>query len=213
MHGVFQPLIPPQPNLPIALDIGNEVMIESFSPPPAPGDPDSTTPDTATAPPIESATIPPVPQMVTPITPPEMEELIRLEPVAAAPPAESAKPKPEPRPSPQRVTNSPSTSPSRSSSSPGAKGGSGASPSAGGGRRGSFPDPYYPAAARAAGLQGIVKLRIVVEENGTPSSVSVVESSGHSILDIAARDNVQRRWRWPAGPRQTLVQPFRFLLE
>jgi protein TonB len=60
--------------------------------------------------------------------------------------------------------------------------------------------PDYPIAARKQGLEGKVLLRVTVAPDGRISSVTVVESSGHKILDNAARDGVAR-WRFAPARR------------
>ena len=219
LQGAVQPLLPSLPTQLQTLDLGTEVMVESFSPPPAPGEAPSLEPETAEAEPlVEPLEIPPLPVLATPLTPPEMTELIPLQPVALAPEPEKPQPKPkpvtEPRPAkPTSTSSAPTSSSSSRTKAAGAPGGTGTSPSSGGSKRGSFPEPYYPSAARAAGLQGTVKLRVFVEANGSPSSVSIVASSGHPVLDTAARDHVQRRWRWPAGSARAYSVPVRYVLE
>jgi protein TonB len=59
----------------------------------------------------------------------------------------------------------------------------------------SNPPPGYPPAARRAGQQGTVTLRVLVKRDGLPSKVEVEKSSGFSHLDTAARDTV-RGWRF-----------------
>ena len=62
--------------------------------------------------------------------------------------------------------------------------------------------PPYPIEARKAGLEGTVMLRVTVAPDGRVTSVTVVESSGHKILDNAARDGVAR-WRFAPARRAT----------
>ena len=62
--------------------------------------------------------------------------------------------------------------------------------------------PEYPLAARKQGLEGKVILRVTVAPDGRTTSVTVVESSGHAILDRAARDGVSR-WRFQPARRAT----------
>lgn len=62
--------------------------------------------------------------------------------------------------------------------------------------------PDYPVAARKQGLEGKVVLRVTVAPDGRITSVTVVESSGHKILDNAARDGVAR-WRFAPARRAT----------
>jgi protein TonB len=56
-------------------------------------------------------------------------------------------------------------------------------------------------------------LLVTVEASGLPGAVSVSSSSGHAILDSAARDHVQRRWRWPSGEVRRYIVPIRFVLQ
>ena len=59
----------------------------------------------------------------------------------------------------------------------------------------SNPPPPYPQAARRAGQQGTVTLRVLVLRSGQPSRVELEKSSGSSLLDVAAQDAV-RGWRF-----------------
>jgi len=61
----------------------------------------------------------------------------------------------------------------------------------------SNPPPGYPPAARRAGQQGTVTLRVLVKRDGLPLKVEVEKSSGSSHLDAAARDTV---WGWRFVP-------------
>jgi protein TonB len=54
------------------------------------------------------------------------------------------------------------------------------------------PEPRYPNAARAAHEEGLVLLRVIVDERGRARSVEVLQSSGHARLDEAARTAVRR---------------------
>ena len=62
------------------------------------------------------------------------------------------------------------------------------------------PLPSYPFAARRRGLEGKVLLRVAVLPSGAAASVTVESSSGHRILDRAAREAV-RRWRFTPATR------------
>jgi protein TonB len=67
------------------------------------------------------------------------------------------------------------------------------------------PKPPYPLAARRRGLQGRVLLTAHVLADGRCEQVEVRHSSGHELLDIAARDTV-RHWRFlPARRGDTPV--------
>lgn len=58
------------------------------------------------------------------------------------------------------------------------------------------PPPPYPMVARRAGMEGRVLLRVLVDESGHPLQVDIARSSGHHLLDRAARDQVLRHWRF-----------------
>lgn len=65
--------------------------------------------------------------------------------------------------------------------------------------------PDYPAVARSHHLQGRVVLRVQVSASGNPTTVDIVSSSGHPILDDAALAAV-RTWRFvPASQAGTTV--------
>jgi protein TonB len=80
---------------------------------------------------------------------------------------------------------------------------------------GDNPRPEYPRAAREAGWAGTVVLWVEVLPDGTVGAVTLHKSSGHPVLDEAARASVQD-WRFvPAMdgnfPLRSLVQlPVRF---
>ena len=53
----------------------------------------------------------------------------------------------------------------------------------------------YPPSAAEEGIEGTVRLKVLVTESGEVSRVSVVQSSGDERLDRAATDWV-RRWKY-----------------
>ena len=57
------------------------------------------------------------------------------------------------------------------------------------------PSPAYPAAARRRGEQGRVHLRVYVSTAGTTIRIEVRTSSGFPLLDMAAKEAVER-WRF-----------------
>lgn len=64
-------------------------------------------------------------------------------------------------------------------------------------------DPYYPPAARKAGQEGTVLLRIHILANGRPGEISIARSTGYTTLDEAAAEAV-RKWRFiPAKDRSS----------
>ena len=58
------------------------------------------------------------------------------------------------------------------------------------------PPPSYPPSARAMGKQGVVTLAIDVDPRGGVLAVRVRRSSGHRVLDEAARQKVVDAWRF-----------------
>ena len=80
------------------------------------------------------------------------------------------------------------------------------------------PSPRYPAAARRAGEQGTVMLRVLVSRDGTAARVELDKSSGSPHLDVAARETV-KAWRFTPARRSGeaieswMVVPVVFRLE
>lgn len=80
------------------------------------------------------------------------------------------------------------------------------------------PKPFYPAAARQRGMQGLVLLGVEVDIRGKVSRVVLKKSSGYRLLDNAAAETV-KRWRFiPAKKDHTSVVsvvdvPIRFELK
>ncbi|TWH49182.1 energy transducer TonB [Sporomusa sp. KB1] len=64
-------------------------------------------------------------------------------------------------------------------------------------------EPVYPHAARQAGINGTVVVKVQVLENGNPGNIVLLRTSGNDSLDEAAIDAVQQ-WRFvPARNRDT----------
>lgn len=55
------------------------------------------------------------------------------------------------------------------------------------------PQPIYSSAAKSAGARGVVRVDLVIDENGEVAEVK--SSSGHMLLQSAAKDAV-KRWRF-----------------
>lgn len=58
------------------------------------------------------------------------------------------------------------------------------------------PPPSYPVQAVRQMLTGTVTLRVLVDVDGKPLDVQVATSSGHRMLDAAARKQVLAKWRF-----------------
>jgi len=63
------------------------------------------------------------------------------------------------------------------------------------------PPPAYPRLAVRRGWQGSVVLRVLVAADGRPQQVQIAVSSGHDVLDEAARAQVLARWRFVPAER------------
>jgi protein TonB len=79
------------------------------------------------------------------------------------------------------------------------------------------PAPRYPPQSRRLREQGLVVLRVIIDERGTASSIEIETSSGHARLDDAAREAVLRAEFRPyiedGEPRPALVLiPIEFAL-
>ena len=78
--------------------------------------------------------------------------------------------------------------------------------------------PLYPKIAHKRGWEGIVKLDVLVERDGTAKEVGIYKSSGHKVLDRAAIKTVRN---WQFSPAQSgsvrfssrIVIPIKFNLE
>ena len=59
----------------------------------------------------------------------------------------------------------------------------------------SNPKPVYPALAKRMGLEGTVRLKVLVSREGSALKIEIAQSSGHEILDKAATEAV-KNWRF-----------------
>ncbi len=158
----------------------------------------------------------PVQIMEQPLDLPELAEALVTEDVFTIPtapkievalrPVDPALPKPEVR----RVT---STKPATQRPT-GANSTAGLGTGSGGGGQGTFeiPKPSYPSSLRSLGIQGTVRLKIVVGASGRASSVSVVGTSGNSTLDQYAASWVRRNGKAPPGQVREFVAPLSFVI-
>jgi len=71
------------------------------------------------------------------------------------------------------------------------------------------PAPRYPPQSRRLGEQGVVVLRVVIDERGRACDIAIESSSGHERLDRAAREAVATAAFQPyfedGAPRRALV--------
>lgn len=62
------------------------------------------------------------------------------------------------------------------------------------------PKPPYPLAARRAGFEGAVVLRVLVDEAGAPKVAEVRQSSGRNDCDESAKRTIENKWRFEPAP-------------
>lgn len=80
------------------------------------------------------------------------------------------------------------------------------------------PQPLYPPEALQRQVEGRVVLRVEIAADGSVASASVLQSSGHAMLDSAAKQAVLR-WRFDppqrlgVAVRTTIAVPIRFQIE
>lgn len=72
---------------------------------------------------------------------------------------------------------------------------------------------YYPPEAVARGIEGEVRLLLIVAEDGSITDVSVVASSGHAILDRAAVKAAYAMGSVTWGHSREMILPVIFRLE
>lgn len=63
------------------------------------------------------------------------------------------------------------------------------------------PPPPYPREALRNGNEGVVMLQVLVDVDGRPLDVEIVDGSGHRALDQAARRHVLSHWRFQPAMR------------
>jgi len=73
-------------------------------------------------------------------------------------------------------------------------------PSFGGAAYLSNPKPAYPALGKRMGLEGTVRLKVLISREGSALQIEIAQSSGHEILDKAAIEAV-RNWRFTPAHR------------
>ncbi len=164
-----------------------------------------------------------IPETIPPPEPPKKEpEMTLPEPPKPKPtprPASAATPSPKAAPQPASARKNPAP---RNSAAAGTTGGasspngtSAADTGSGKNAKATYvvrPIAAYPPESRAAGEHGVVILRLTVDGNGRPTTVSIAKGSGFPRLDRAA---IEAGWRCrvrDATPGAHLDAPVRFNL-
>lgn len=76
-----------------------------------------------------------------------------------------------------------------------------------------IPRMEYPLEARRTGLSGSFTLKLMVAADGTIEEISVIKSSGASLLERAAKEHLRRFARLGNGEKREVHVPFDFKLE
>jgi len=58
------------------------------------------------------------------------------------------------------------------------------------------PKPAYPALSKRLGEEGVVRLNILVNPDGSVARLEIIKSSGYARLDESARKTVQSSWKF-----------------
>lgn len=188
-------------------------MVTPQAPPPAaiqtPTPPTPVTPPKPVEPPKPRPPTPkpkPTPKRVEPTPPPVIERPAEnaIE-IPAAPPQPAVESPPSPAPAQQPVTESAPSALSNSQQTTQQAPVSAGPPAApvstqprvidSGIAYLSSPQPAYPSASRRMGEEGVVQLRVLVDDRGHPQNADIHASSGSSRLDNSARQAVMR-WRF-----------------
>jgi TonB family protein len=75
-----------------------------------------------------------------------------------------------------------------------------------------FPRPGYPFAARKARQSGTVLLSVQFDGSGRAAAVSVIQSSGVSVLDSNSRTFVRANWQNPSFAGKVVTVPIEYNL-
>jgi periplasmic protein TonB len=134
------------------------------------------------------------------------------------PVAKEPSPLPVTKPTPIATPTPPKAAPAVSQSRPAQSAPEKTTQASVGANYASNPKPKYPSVARSRGWEGKVILRVRVSADGDSEGVTVVQSSGHDVLDEAAVNAVEG-WRFTPAKRgdtavaSTVNVPINFKLD
>ena len=72
--------------------------------------------------------------------------------------------------------------------------------------------PPYPSVPPGTRVEGAMVLRVNVGDDGRPSKIKVLQSTGYGVLDHAAVDYAQAYWRFPQAAGSYTEVPTAFKL-
>lgn len=181
-------------------------------------------------PPMPEPAPPPPPQVVQPPQPPAPEEVVPVPEVAEAPKPEIVVPKKVEKPKPKPQPPKPVKKPEPPKEEPADEKPVDAPPTTAKVDKAAAPTPpappappsnalpnwqsdllrhlskykKYPEDARRRGMQGVARLRFVVDAQGNVLSYSIASSSGSPALDRATTEMIRRAQPLPKPPAETL---------
>jgi protein TonB len=180
--------------------------------------------------PLPEPAPPPPPQVVQPPQPPEPEEVVPVPEVVQAPKPEIVVPKKVEMPKPKPQPPKPVKKPEPPKEEPAAEKPVDTPPTTAKPEKSAAPTPpappsppsnalpnwqsdllrhlskykKYPEDARRRGMQGVARLRFVVDAQGNVLSYSIASSSGSPALDRATTEMIRRAQPLPKPPAETL---------
>jgi protein TonB len=180
--------------------------------------------------PLPEPAPPPPPQVVQPPQPPEPEEVVPVPEVVQAPKPEIVVPKKVEKPKPKPQPPKPVKKPEPPKEEPAAEKPVDIPPTTAKPEKSAAPTPpappsppsnalpnwqsdllrhlskykKYPEDARRRGMQGVARLRFVVDAQGNVLSYSIASSSGSPALDRATTEMIRRAQPLPKPPAETL---------
>jgi len=186
-------------------------------------------PEVPPSPVVEPAPAAPAPAPAQPKSEPHKPAAPKPKPKPKAKPrpvaTQPSKPIPRPQPPtptipPAEATSTPANIPADSAEKPvisaadqppeGGERAAGPAPAAGAGDAPaaylSGTPPVYPEQARRRGWEGTVQLRVQLDANGIVQGVTILQSSGYSVLDQAAASQISR-WRFKPSLHNGTPQP------
>jgi protein TonB len=153
---------------------------------------------------VEALPPPPPP----PIAPPPPERVVRaVAPLRPAPVPRPAPPRPVPEALALPTTDAPTPLDTFAPDAPVEADGPDTGPAEESLLLRSGTPPRYPPSALSRRLEGEVELLILVGIDGRPETVTITRSSGHGVLDRAAREHVLRRWVFEPSLRHGIAVP------
>jgi protein TonB len=75
------------------------------------------------------------------------------------------------------------------------------------------PSPHYPFTMREQGIEGTVKVAVVIGRDGKPRNMWIAESSGHASFDNEAMNALSLAVWAPLTKETTVMVPINFVIK